>query len=568
MQFLRKKYIIVIVTVVMSLISFYFDHLIEVESDIKVSKSSNYYDRFLDKDYTNINLLNGNGIFSSYFPLYVEDIKYYNKIVYRDQAEINEINGKADELYEKHAYDEALKYYEMVLAIDPEDIHALNGKGNILFETSESSYYWDAFDNFEKVLNINATDVNALNKTADIYFKRQEYDDAAESYDKLLSIEPTNVNALLNSADSLRYLERYDDAIKQYDKLLDIDPQNKDALHNKGVVLIHLERYDDAIKQYDKILDIDPQNKDALHNKGVALQYLERYDDAIKQYDKILDITSPSLKHIADILDLDINISSSPSVKNDYLDITYRPNPHTIMALHNKGVALQYLERYDDAIKYYNKAISLTDLSYTERFFSDEEELQNYADFYTEASTNKAIVSEIQKIINKKTHNPYYEKNGIGIEYPASWIKEENVSKFNLVTFSSIQNDRSASIGVNKQKILEIISDINPTDILDVYSFALIKYIDEKFEINTINNTKISGIPAYEISFNNNATTVSLLWTLKDNYIYNIIFSVNNKDVSSLSTIKKMINSFIINDTINEPSFYIKLLGDKFTIVK
>ena len=515
-----------------------------------------------------------------------EDIKHYDLITYRDQTEIEILKGKGDELYKKQEYDEALKYYEMALDIDPKDVHALNGKGNILYEKIESGgSYWEAIFAFQDVLDIDPNHVNALLKKGNIWYEQEDYDQALEYYDKLLSIEPTNLNGLINNANALQYLKRYDDAIKQYDKILEIDTENKDALHNKGVVLIRLERYDDAIKQYDKILEIDTENKDALHNKGVVLIRLERYDDAIKQYDKILEIVSKKALSSLTLKDF---------LNNDFSNISYSDrisykSPDTIIALHNKCVALHYLERYDDAIKCYNEVINRSNISYDEYFFYDDNQRSDYPDFHIEALNNKDIVSEIQKIINKKINGPYYEKNGIGIEYPDSWMKNENVSKFNLVTFSPILNSYSASLAVNKQKIIENISDINPTEILgsarisgvtkqienkpienisdinpteilDVYSFALIKYIDEKFEITTINNTKISGIPAYEISFNNNGTTVSLLWTLKDNYIYSIIFAVNNKDESSLSTIKKMINSFIINDTINEPSFYIKTL--------
>ncbi len=101
--------------------------------------------------------------------------------------------------------------------------------------------------------------------------------------------------------------------------------------YNEGVILYNQGEYDEAISCFERALEIDPTHQDAKKyssyawfNKGVFLYQKKYYYEAIACFDKAIEI-----------------------------------NPNYLIALNNKGWALNGLERYSEAIACFDKAINI-----------------------------------------------------------------------------------------------------------------------------------------------------------------------------------------------------------------
>ena len=91
-------------------------------------------------------------------------------------------------------------------------------------------------------------------------------------------------------------------------------PRDAALFSNRGVVLKDLKRFDEALASFDRALAID-RLAGAHSNRGNALRALDRYDEALASYDRALAI-----------------------------------RPNDARAIHNRGVALYRLGRFEAAL--------------------------------------------------------------------------------------------------------------------------------------------------------------------------------------------------------------------------
>jgi tetratricopeptide (TPR) repeat protein len=95
----------------------------------------------------------------------------------------------------------------------------------------------------------------------------------------------------------------------------------------KGISLIELNKFKEAIEYFEKILELDPTNVRSWVGKGVSLINLGLWRESITCLDKALEL--PSSKKVL------------------------------ILALNNKGIALDKLGKQQEALSYFNKVIDL-----------------------------------------------------------------------------------------------------------------------------------------------------------------------------------------------------------------
>jgi tetratricopeptide (TPR) repeat protein len=116
---------------------------------------------------------------------------------------------------------------------------------------------------------------------------------------------------------------------------------------NKGISLTALKQYEEALDCYDKALQIDPQSSVIWDNKGNALLGLGRYEEAVGCYDKALTIVE--------------RIVSTGLSDGVYASLQCfaesRADPKAIW--NNKGIALTYLGRFQDAINCYDSVLAI-----------------------------------------------------------------------------------------------------------------------------------------------------------------------------------------------------------------
>jgi tetratricopeptide (TPR) repeat protein len=145
------------------------------------------------------------------------------------------------------------------------------------------------------------------------------------------------------------------------DKALKIEDNNVDVLNIKAFYLIGFKAYgygysneydyyeegyyEEAIKCCDKIIHISPNNISGWVNKGWALKMQKKHDEAEKCFEKAVEID-------------DKYIDTQKGDDNNYRDGNniWSKQVHAFH-LSSKGVAYRFLNKVNEAEKYYDKAI-------------------------------------------------------------------------------------------------------------------------------------------------------------------------------------------------------------------
>jgi tetratricopeptide (TPR) repeat protein len=152
-------------------------------------------------------------------------------------------------------------------------------------------------------------------------YKSGVYEESICCFDRAIEINSDYYQAWDHRGIALANLERYEDAIASFDRAIEIEPGYYPAWYFQGITLRDLERYEEAIFSYERAIEIDPVNYQVWLDRGIVFcDYLKKYEKALESFDRSLNL---------------------------------QPN----IALHNRGVALSYLGRGEEALASYNLAI-------------------------------------------------------------------------------------------------------------------------------------------------------------------------------------------------------------------
>ena len=169
-----------------------------------------------------------------------------------------------------------------------------------------------------------------------------------------IGIDPEYSNAWVAKGNSLYNLERYEEAIEYYNEAIRLNPEDSDTWVVKGNALAELGRHEEAIECYNEAIRIDPENSNAWDAKGRSLKKLGRYIEADdNEEDKDDDYGTWNNKGYS-LARLERHEEAIGC-----FDKAIRLNPEDSGAWFNKGNSLTQLERHEEAIECYNEAIRL-----------------------------------------------------------------------------------------------------------------------------------------------------------------------------------------------------------------
>jgi len=149
-----------------------------------------------------------------------------------------------------------------------------------------------------------------------------------------------------------------DQAVRAFNRALELDPRLHLA-HN-GLGLVHSLKADlpAAAKAFEKCLEVNPQFTEARNNLGMTYQELGYLDKAEAEYKKaVADLTYQTRElpyyNLARLyLAKGLNETALETVQKALL-----ANPNMVLAYNLKGMILEKMERYPDAITAYEVAV-------------------------------------------------------------------------------------------------------------------------------------------------------------------------------------------------------------------
>jgi superkiller protein 3 len=293
---------------------------------------------------------------------------------------------------------EAVKYYELFKKTpmnDPENRYntSLN-LGEIYFQQLK---YDKALENYLTVVKENPNSPKIMEKIANIYQTKKDYDkaiaaflkadndyeksekygvylglaqcyeaknkyaEAASYYDNAASIKKTYA-VYYNSGRLYRLQNNFDKAITNLNKALEIEPNNINAYKDLDLCYTAQKKYEDAIKVEKKMAEIQPAGADIFNAIGYSYLCLKDTVNALDYYKKALTVDpnyAKSLLSIANIYFTKKEWDNAIEYFEKLLKVNPQPEIKTNIAYacYNKGVAAFNAKNYDEAVKYYLKAV-------------------------------------------------------------------------------------------------------------------------------------------------------------------------------------------------------------------
>jgi tetratricopeptide (TPR) repeat protein len=261
-------------------------------------------------------------------------------------------------------------------------------------------------------IKIDEVDANIWYKTGNTHYRCGRNNEAIECYDKAIEIDPNYTSAWNGKGLVLKRLKKYDEALKCYDKAIEINPNYAKAWIKKCNALCSLGKYEEAIKCCDKAIEINPNYAKVWIKKGLiqewadGLKIIEEYPNHekiggfmqinpnyisrayIKYYDKAIEINSNYENNAVDVW-LELCHALTYRLEDTLLHGTDWEKERLEKALYcitkalecksryadnpsiweTKGHLLCSLERYEEAVKSYEKALEIEPDYYSAKIF-------------------------------------------------------------------------------------------------------------------------------------------------------------------------------------------------------
>jgi len=138
-------------------------------------------------------------------------------------------------------------------------------------------------------------------------------------------------------------------------------PQDLDAreLNNKGASLENLGKLQEEMAYFDRVLEINPRDAGAWNNKGAYLEKLGKLQEAIDAYKNFIKFASPEyaelVANVKEIIkQLEAQLESKAKTEKNYKD-----KLEDAEAWYNKGIILDDLDRLQEAIDCYDRALEI-----------------------------------------------------------------------------------------------------------------------------------------------------------------------------------------------------------------
>ena len=211
----------------------------------------------------------------------------------------------------------------------------------------------------------NKKNIPELSKSAYNLIKFHRYDEAERVFNQILDMDETNIYALVGIGDVKRYRKDFSSAIKYYENALLVDPANKFALIGLADSYRGLKKYNEAIKIWEKFLSFSENEFDVsvLSRLGDTYRKMGNYAKALEYYLKAytLDNSNP---YILSGLGFTYFEKGDYETSLYYWEILYslkKDDLHhnDIKILTNLGNCYRKLRRFNDAFKYFYKALKM-----------------------------------------------------------------------------------------------------------------------------------------------------------------------------------------------------------------
>lgn len=236
----------------------------------------------------------------------------------------------------------------------------------------------------ELVLPEGAENLAAWIDRGQYLFTQKRYPEALTAYARSIALDPNNSEAWIGCGTALQEMEESDRALAALNQALNLNPNSSKALLTRGLIYKEVERYEEALADFEKALEADRDwgefdRANVAINLGSVLWRLDRPEEAISAFEQATEIDNQFalawfnlgtawLQQASKLLqEEETEAAKSPLEQaiNAYDQAlasqgAWGTNTGPASAWYNRGVALELLEKYEEAMESYDRALRIT----------------------------------------------------------------------------------------------------------------------------------------------------------------------------------------------------------------
>ena len=246
--------------------------------------------------------------------------------------------------------DAALKAFERVIEMEPldslEEGFITTSLYNIGVIKSAAGETGDAISILIDAADKSDSPANSLILLGRTYLDEENYSEAITTLNKAIEADPENGAAYFYLGNALADTGDEEGAFNAFTNALTYDPDNSMAWENLGIILFQAENYIDAAPAFADAVRLNPENGNAWSYFARALWYDGDEEGATEAFNRAFELVE----------------DPEAELLNDY------------------GAALNDIQRYDEALDAFNKAIEL-DGTVPDYWFNKGNVLNNLGEF-------------------------------------------------------------------------------------------------------------------------------------------------------------------------------------------
>jgi tetratricopeptide (TPR) repeat protein len=212
----------------------------------------------------------------------------------------------------------------------------------------------------------------------------KQYPHALTAYARAIALDRNNSEAWIGCSTVLQEMQQYDQAIAAVNQALKLNPNSSMALFTRGLIYKQAERYEDALGDFQKALEINQNwgqfnQANVAINLGSVLWSLDKRDEAIAAFEQAtklndqfalawFNLATAFLQQGNGLFQAE-NTEAAKTVLEKAVAAYDRAlesqgewgvNTGPASAWYNRGVALELLEKYEEAMDSYDRALRIT----------------------------------------------------------------------------------------------------------------------------------------------------------------------------------------------------------------
>jgi tetratricopeptide (TPR) repeat protein len=212
----------------------------------------------------------------------------------------------------------------------------------------------------------------------------KQYPHALTAYARAIALDQNNSEAWMGCSHALREMQQYDRAIAAVNQALKINPNSSMTLFTRGLIYKQAERYEEALGDFQKALEINQNwgqfdQANVAINLGSVLWSLDKRDEAIAAFEQAtklndqfalawFNLATAFLQKGSSLLQAENSEEAKTTLEKAVAAYDralasqgeWGVNTGPASAWYNRGVALELLEKYEEAMESYDRALRIT----------------------------------------------------------------------------------------------------------------------------------------------------------------------------------------------------------------